>query len=77
MLRQMAGKTVAFGVPIIETVSINDRALQSLVLCPTRELCTQVARELRKLGRRLPGLQVQILAGGTPLRAQLASMTNA
>ncbi len=71
-----SGKTVAFGVPIIETVSIKDRALQSLVLCPTRELCTQVARELRKLGRRLPGLQVQILAGGTPLRAQLASMTN-
>jgi ATP-dependent RNA helicase DbpA len=71
-----SGKTLAFGIPIIEKVSVDNRALQSLVLCPTRELCTQVAREIRKLGRRTPGLQVQILAGGTPLRAQLSSMTN-
>jgi len=45
-----------------------------LVLCPTRELCTQVARDIRKLGRREAGLQVLIVSGGQPINPQLTAL---
>jgi ATP-independent RNA helicase DbpA len=66
-----SGKTAAFALPILEQLRVDrQRVLQALVLCPTRELCAQVARETRRLGRRHAGLQVLTVAGGEPLRAQ-------
>jgi ATP-independent RNA helicase DbpA len=65
-----SGKTAAFALPMLEKVRVAERRVQGLVLCPTRELCAQVARELRKLGRKHAGLQVLVLAGGEPLRPQ-------
>jgi ATP-independent RNA helicase DbpA len=70
-----SGKTAAFALPILQQAadlgaSGSVRTLSALVLCPTRELSAQVARELRKLGRNHAGLQVLVLAGGEPLRAQ-------
>ena len=47
--RTGTGKTAAFGIPLIELIDPDERFLQALVLCPTRELCMQVAEELRKL----------------------------
>lgn len=71
-----SGKTAAFSLPILENLDLNSRSrIQALILCPTRELCTQVAREIRKLGRRHSGLQVLILAGGSPLFAQLSALS--
>ena len=69
-----SGKTAAFTLPILEKIDLNDRRIQGLILCPTRELCTQVAREIRKLGRRHPGLQVLILSGGQPMFPQLSTL---
>lgn len=69
-----SGKTAAFSLPILEKLDLRDRKIQSIVLCPTRELCTQVAGEMRKLGRRLPGLQVLVLSGGQPLFPQLTAL---
>jgi ATP-independent RNA helicase DbpA len=70
-----SGKTAAFALPILERLRIDrQRALQALVLCPTRELCAQVARDTRRLGRRHPGLQVLSLAGGEPMRAQMYAL---
>lgn len=70
-----SGKTAAFGLPLLQRMRIeHKRVLQALVLCPTRELTAQVARELRKLGRRHAGLQVLCLAGGEPVRAQLRAL---
>jgi ATP-independent RNA helicase DbpA len=70
-----SGKTAAFGLPILERLDLQGRRqLQALVLCPTRELCTQVAREIRKLGRRHAGLQVLVLSGGVPLYPQLTAL---
>ncbi len=74
--RTGSGKTLAFTLPILEKIRLSGRQLQALVLCPTRELSTQVAREIRKLGRRLPGLQVAMLSGGQPARSQLPSLEN-
>ncbi|QSQ27256.1 ATP-dependent RNA helicase DbpA [Pyxidicoccus parkwayensis] len=69
-----SGKTAAFALPILQKVRLQDRRLQALVLCPTRELCAQVAGEIRRLARRLPGLQVLVLAGGQPIRPQVDAL---
>lgn len=69
-----SGKTAAFVLPILEKLGLQEKRLQALILCPTRELCTQVARETRKLARRHPGLQVIILAGGQPIRPQMDAL---
>jgi ATP-independent RNA helicase DbpA len=69
-----SGKTAAFMLPILERLRLEPRALTALVLCPTRELSAQVAREARKLGRRIPGLEVLVLSGGQPLDPQLAGL---
>jgi ATP-independent RNA helicase DbpA len=69
-----SGKTVAFSLPLLSRVAVESRRTQAIVLCPTRELSAQVARELRKLGRGLPGLQVLVLAGGEPARGQAEAL---
>jgi ATP-independent RNA helicase DbpA len=51
------------------------RRVQALILCPTRELCAQVAREIRRLGRRHPGLQVLTITGGAPIFTQLNALS--
>jgi ATP-independent RNA helicase DbpA len=70
-----SGKTAAFALPMLEKLDVERRQLQGIVLCPTRELCTQVAREIRKLARKHPSLQVLILAGGQPVRPQLDALS--
>jgi ATP-independent RNA helicase DbpA len=69
-----SGKTAAFALPMLARLHLKTRRVQSMVLCPTRELCAQVAREIRKLGRRCPGLQVVILSGGAPIGPQLGAL---
>lgn len=69
-----SGKTAAFTLPILEKINLKDKKPQALVILPTRELCAQVAREIRKLGRALPGLNVLILSGGAPMGPQLGSL---
>src|SRR5947209_13694206 len=61
-----SGKTAAFALPLLQKLDLSTRRPQALVLCPTRELCAQVAREIRRLGRRQAGLQVLIVSGGQP-----------
>lgn len=68
--RTGSGKTAAYGLPILQRLNLETRELGALVVCPTRELSMQVARELRKFGRGLPGLTVVTLTGGEPARAQ-------
>jgi len=69
-----SGKTAAFGLPMIDKVDLRTREPGALVLCPTRELAAQVARELRKFGRRHPGLSVVVLSGGEPVRFQTTAL---
>ncbi len=69
-----SGKTLAFALPLLDRIRLVGRRPQGLILCPTRELCTQVAREIRRLGRRSPGLQVLVLSGGEPIRHQLKGL---
>src|SRR4051812_8030708 len=69
-----SGKTAAFALAILQKLKRGERQPQALILCPTRELCAQVARDLRKLGRREAGLAVLILSGGQPMKPQLAAL---
>ena len=69
-----SGKTAAFALPILQKIDLGTRMVQALVLCPTRELGAQVAREIRRLGRKLNGLQVLDLAGGQPFRPQAEAL---
>jgi len=68
-----SGKTLAFTLPILQNL-YPERRVQALVLCPTRELAVQVTREIRRLGRKLPGLGVACLVGGQPLSSQLGGL---
>ena len=65
-----SGKTAAFALPILQRIDLAKREIQVLVLCPTRELSTQVAREFRTLGRGHAGLSVLELVGGQPGKPQ-------
>lgn len=69
-----SGKTAAFVLPMLQRTDLTRRALQALVLCPTRELAAQVRREIRTLGRGLPGLVTVELVGGQPARGQRESL---
>ena len=68
--RSGSGKTAAFALPILEKIDLENLTIQALVLCPSRELCAQVTREVRKLGRRHAGLQVLAVSGGESIVRQ-------
>lgn len=72
--RTGSGKTMAFAVPLLKKIQLEPRVVQALVLCPTRELCAQVAREIRKFGRKFPGLQVLIVSGGQTIAPQIGAL---
>ena len=69
-----SGKTVAFGIPLMEKLNPRWFAIQALVLCPTRELAEQVAKELRRLARHIDNTKILTLCGGTPLGPQIGSL---
>ncbi|MCP5069281.1 MAG: DEAD/DEAH box helicase, partial [bacterium] len=69
-----SGKTAAFALPILQRVRVESRVPQALVLCPTRELAAQVARVVRTLGRKHPGLAVLEIVGGQRARAQMDAL---
>lgn len=69
------GKTVAFGVPIIEKVDPKEQVIQALVICPTRELAIQGSEELHKIGF---GKRARILSvyGGQDISRQIRALKN-
>ena len=69
-----SGKTAAYGLGLLNKLDPARFQTQALVLCPTRELADQVAKEIRRLARGIPNLKILALCGGSPLRAQLASL---
>jgi len=68
------GKTVAFGLGLLQRLEPTLLKVQALVLCPTRELADQVAREIRRLASAVPNVKVLTLTGGVALGPQLASL---
>ena len=68
------GKTLAFGIPMLEYVNLKDTHVQELVLAPTRELSLQIAEELRNLSQFIGGLKIAVLYGGQPIAKQIAEL---
>ena len=68
------GKTLAFGIPMLEYVNLKDQRVQELVLAPTRELSMQIAEELRNLSQFIPGLRIATIYGGQPIVKQIADL---
>lgn len=69
-----SGKTVAFGLPLVNRLEAPRMNVQALILCPTRELADQVAQEIRRLARAVENIKVVTLCGGVPLRGQILSL---
>ncbi len=69
-----SGKTAAFGIGLLSRLQVKKFSVQSLVLCPTRELADQVAKELRRLARATHNVKVLTLCGGTAFGPQLGSL---
>jgi ATP-independent RNA helicase DbpA len=69
-----SGKTAAFGLGLLHSLVLEQRDVQALVLCPTRELADQVAESLRSFGRQMANLRVLTLCGGVPIKGQLVSL---
>ena len=69
-----SGKTAAFGLGILNALDASLFKVQTLVLCPTRELADQVAKEIRRLARAIPNIKIMSVCGGMPLRDQTASL---
>ncbi|MCA0894798.1 ATP-dependent RNA helicase DbpA [Microbulbifer agarilyticus] len=69
-----SGKTVAFGLGLLQKLRVEKFRVQALVLCPTRELADQVARELRKLARAIHNIKILTLCGGMPFGPQIGSL---
>ncbi|EGN75921.1 DNA/RNA helicase, superfamily II [Idiomarina sp. A28L] len=72
--RTGSGKTAAFALGLLQKLNIQRFRVQSLVLCPTRELADQVAEEIRTIGRGMHNIKVLTLCGGVPQRAQIISL---
>ena len=69
-----SGKTAAFGLGVLSNLNVKRFRVQSLVLCPTRELADQVATEIRTLGRAIHNIKVLTLCGGMPMGPQIGSL---
>ena len=69
-----SGKTAAFGLGLLQKLDVDRFRVQSLVLCPTRELADQVSRELRRLARAIHNIKILTLCGGAPFGPQLGSL---
>lgn len=72
-----SGKTAAFGLGLLQHIDASQFITQSLVLCPTRELADQVAKELRRLARYMPNIKILTLCGGQPFGVQRDSLIHA
>ena len=68
------GKTAAFGIPILQKIDPKSRDTQALVLSPTRELCLQIADDLRDFSKYMKGVNVVAVYGGTSIENQIHAL---
>ena len=66
-----SGKTLAFGIPVLNKLFVPDRSPQAIILCPTRELCVQVADEIKKLAKDMNKVKVLAVYGGQAIGRQI------
>ena len=70
------GKTAAFGLPIIEKIELDRKLPQSIILCPTRELCLQIAKDMDSYAKYTKGLKITAVYGGANIQTQIKALTS-
>lgn len=68
------GKTAAFGLPLIQKIDVKQRVPQALILCPTRELCLQIAGDLTDYSKYITDLKILHVYGGSSIESQIRSL---
>jgi len=68
------GKTLGFGIPMLEYVNLDNPAVQEVVLAPTRELAQQIGDELTNLAHFIKGLKIAVIYGGQPFGKQMSAL---
>ena len=68
------GKTAAFGLPVLQKIEIENNQPQALILCPTRELCLQIAGDLQDFAKYIKGLHILPVYGGSSIDSQIRSL---
>jgi ATP-dependent RNA helicase DeaD len=70
------GKTAAFGIPVLQRVDTSCKDVQTVILCPTRELCLQVCRDLKQFAKHSKGIRTVAIYGGASIDNQLRALRN-
>ena len=68
------GKTAAFGLPVIQKTELKNKYVQSIILCPTRELCIQICKDLETYSKYVSGIKILAVYGGTNIDTQIKSL---
>ena len=68
------GKTAAFGLPCLHRTDPTSKVTQTIVLCPTRELCLQITNDLQGFAKYIRGLQVTAVYGGSSIESQIRAL---
>ncbi len=68
------GKTAAFSLPILDMIDDGSRKIQLLVLCPTRELCLQITKDIKNYSKYLPNIKTTAVYGGSSIMDQIRSL---
>lgn len=68
------GKTAAFGLPLLNLIDETDRGTQAIILCPTRELCIQIAGDLGKYSKYIPAIKIVAVYGGARIDVQMRAL---
>ena len=68
------GKTAAFGLPILQLIDINNKSTQALIICPTRELCMQISRDLNTYRKYLSNINIVPVYGGSSISGQIGEL---
>ena len=68
------GKTAAFGIPVLQRIDTSRKDTQALVLSPTRELCLQIADDMREFSKYMEGIHIEAVYGGASIEQQIRSL---
>ena len=70
------GKTAAFGLPIIEKIEIDRKLPQTIILCPTRELCLQITKDMDSYAKYINGIKITPVYGGANIQTQIRALNS-
>ncbi|MBR4391084.1 MAG: DEAD/DEAH box helicase [Bacteroidales bacterium] len=68
------GKTAAFGLPLLQKIDASQRCVQALILCPTRELCMQITKDLQHYAKYIPEILIVPVYGGASIEVQFKEL---